>query len=175
MTGDAGPHRQRPAPVAPGGPETELRGPALLATALELAARAHTGQVDKAGNDYLAHPLRVAARVVAAGDQAVAVALLHDVIEDSELGVEDLVAAGCPSRVAEAVDHLTRRDGEPHAEAVLRAAADPLAALVKRADLVDNLDPARLALLPETVRTRLVARYEHALTLLDAAGPPPEP
>ena len=150
----------------------ELRGPALLGAALELAARAHAGQVDKAGHDYLSHPLRVAARVVDAGEEAVAVALLHDVVEDSDVDIEDLLAAGFPERVAEAVDRLTRRDGEPHADAVRRAAADPLAAVVKRADLADNTDPARLALLPEELRTRLLARYEHAVTLLDAAGPP---
>ena len=153
----------------------ELHGPALLGAALDLAARAHDGQVDKAGHDYLAHPLRVAARVVDAGWEAVAVALLHDVVEDSDVGVEDLVAAGFPAPVAEAVDHLTRRDGESHADAVRRAAADPLAALVKRADVADNADPARLALLPQEVRTRLIARYERAVTLLDAAGAPAAP
>jgi len=156
-----------------GHPRPELRGPALLGAALELATRAHAGQVDKAGHDYLAHPLRVAARVVDAGEEAVAVALLHDVVEDSAVGIEDLVAAGFPERVTEAVDRLTRRDGEPHADAVRRAAADPLAATVKRADVADNADPARLALLPQELRTRLIARYEHAVTLLDAAGPPP--
>ena len=154
-------------------PRPELRGPALLGAALELAARAHAGQVDKAGHDYLSHPLRVAARVVDAGEEAVAVALLHDVVEDSDVDIEDLVAAGFPEQVTEAVERLTRRDDEPHADAVRRAAADPLAAVVKRADLADNLDPARLALLPQELRSRLIGRYEHAVTLLDAAGQPP--
>lgn len=148
-------------------PRPELRGPALLGAALELASRAHAGQVDKAGNDYLAHPLRVAARVVEAGEEAVAVALLHDVIEDSDLDIEDLVAAGFPEQVTEAVERLTRRDGEPHADAVRRAAADPLAAVVKRADLADNADPARLALLPQQLRTRLSAKYTQAFALLE--------
>jgi len=151
----------------------DLTDPALLATALAIAARAHAGQLDKAGRGYLAHPLRVAARVVDAGDEVVAAALLHDVVEDSALTVEDLARAGLPDRVVEAVDHLTRRPGESHSTAVRRAAADPVAALVKRADIADNADPARLALLPEELRARLSAKYARALAVLqDMADTP---
>lgn len=144
--------------------------PALLATALAIAARAHAGQVDKAGAGYLAHPLRVAARVVDAGDEVVASALLHDVLEDTELTPSDLADAGLPVRVLEAVDHLTRRPGEAYEAAVRRAAAHPVAALVKRADIADNTDPARLALLPEELGARLRAKYAHALAVLDEAA-----
>lgn len=146
------------------------RDPALLATAMAIAARTHVGQVDKAGEAYLAHPLRVAARVVAAGDEVVAAALLHDVLEDSELTSAELTRMGVPARVVEAVNRLTRRPGEPYEAAVRRAAADPLAALVKRADLADNTDPARLALLPEELRSRLTAKYARALSVLDEAA-----
>lgn len=143
--------------------------PALLATALAIAARAHAGQVDRAGRSYLAHPLRVAARVVDAGDEVVAAALLHDVLEDSALTVDDLVRAGLPGRVVEAVEHLTRRPGESHGAAVQRAAAHPMASIVKRADIADNTDPARLALLPAELRARLTAKYAHALAVLEDA------
>ena len=143
--------------------------PALLATALAIAARAHAGQVDKAGRSYLAHPLRVAARVVDAGDEVVAAALLHDVVEDGALTVEDLARAGVPGRVVEAVDQLTRRPGEAYSAAVRRAAAHPVAAIVKRADIADNTDPARLALLPEELRARLTAKYVRALAVLEDA------
>ncbi len=123
--------------------------------------------MDKAGNGYLAHPLRVASRVVDAGEEAVAAALLHDVLEDSELTLEDLAGAGLPPTVVGAVDRLTRRPGESHSAAVRRAAADPVAALVKRADIADNSDPTRLALLPEELRTRLSAKYAWALAVLE--------
>ncbi|MFO7779370.1 MAG: HD domain-containing protein [Nitriliruptoraceae bacterium] len=141
--------------------------PALLGAALAIATRAHAGQVDKAGNGYLAHPLRVAARVVDEGEEVVAAALLHDVLEDSELTLQDLAAAGMPPKVLETVDRLTRRPGESHSAAVRRAAAHPVAAVVKRADIADNTDPARLALLPEELRVRLHAKYERALAVLD--------
>ncbi|MFO7959373.1 MAG: HD domain-containing protein [Nitriliruptoraceae bacterium] len=141
--------------------------PALLATALSIAARAHAGQVDKAGNAYLAHPLRVAARVMDDGDEVVAAALLHDVLEDSELTLQDLAGAGLPPRVLEAVDRLTRRPGETHGAAVRRAAAHPMSALIKRADIADNSDPDRLALLPEELKARLSAKYARALAVLE--------
>lgn len=148
------------------------RDPALLATAIAIAARAHAGQVDKAGEDYLAHPLRVAARVVDAGDEVVAAALLHDVLEDSELTLAALSEAGLPAQVVETVDHLTRRPGEAYETAVRRAAAHPLAVIVKRADIADNSDPARLARLPEGLRSRLQAKYARALVIIEETPAP---
>lgn len=143
-------------------------GPALLAAALRLAAAAHDGQVDKAGGPYLAHPLRVAARLADHGPVAIAAGLLHDVVEDSANTLEDLEAAGIPAEVCDAVDALTRRPGEPYAQAVQRAAAHPLARRVKAADLADNLDPARLAVLTPATRERLQAKYTAALHALES-------
>jgi (p)ppGpp synthase/HD superfamily hydrolase len=143
-----------------------LDGPALLATALRLAAVAHADQPDKAGQPYLAHPLRVAARLVADGDHSVAAGLLHDVVEDSTTTLDDLRAAGIPDTVCTAVDALTKL-GDGHEQAIRRAAAHPIAAKVKAADIADNADPARLALLDPTTRERLEAKYAAARQLLD--------
>jgi (p)ppGpp synthase/HD superfamily hydrolase len=73
----------------------------LEAKAARLATRAHAGQVDQAGQPYIGHPERVAARLTT--EEAKVVAWLHDVIEDGGLGIGDLVAAGIPSHVATAV------------------------------------------------------------------------
>lgn len=146
----------------------ELAGPALLAAAFELAASIHAEQVDQAGLPYLSHPMRVAARLVPEGDHAVAAGLLHDVVEDSATTVEDLRAAGISPRVCAAVDALSKRPGESYERAVERAAAHPLAAKVKAADLADNSDPSRLALLDPATRERLETKYAAAQRLLDA-------
>ena len=152
-------------------PEEELDGAALLAAAMGLAADAHTGGVDRAGQPYLAHPLRVAARLAGHGEHAVAAGLLHDTVEDSGQTLEGLRAAGIPEAVCEAVDALTKRDGEPYEQAVERAAAHPLAAAVKAADIADNTDPARLALLDAPTRQRLEDKYTAALHHLEAHTP----
>jgi len=71
------------------------------------------------------------------------VAALHDVVEDSEITIDDLRAAGYGDEVCEAVDALTRRDGEGYDQMIARVAANPFARAVKIADLEDNMDPAR--------------------------------
>ena len=150
---------------------TPLTGTDLLATAFRLAADAHAGQTDKAGQPYLAHPMRVAARVVAHGDHAVAAALLHDVVEDSDRTIDDLRAAGMPNGVCAAVDALTKRNGDDYEAAIRRAAADPVAVHVKAADMADNADPARLALLNPELRDRLTTKYTEGRRLLAAHRP----
>jgi (p)ppGpp synthase/HD superfamily hydrolase len=139
----------------------------VLGRALAIATEVHEGQVDKLGAPYLGHPLRVAARVVDAGYEAVAAALLHDVLEDSDLTAADLRARGIPGAVVRAVVALTHVPDEPYEAAVRRAAADPLARTVKRADLADNLDPSRAEQLPPDVRARLQRKYARASAILD--------
>jgi (p)ppGpp synthase/HD superfamily hydrolase len=133
--------------------------------ARQIAVAAHTGQVDKAGADYITHPERVAARV---GDDesAQAVAWLHDVVEDTAVSLDDLVVAGMGEQVVAAVAALTHRPGESAESYYARVQADPLALQVKLADLSDNSDPTRLALLDETTRERLEAKYARARQLL---------
>ena len=133
----------------------------LVARAEALARRAHAGQYDKAGLPYWSHPARVAERV---GDDpsAQAAAWLHDVVEDCDVTLEDLLAQGFPARVVAAVGLLTRRPGQPAADYYAGIRTDPLALRVKLADLADNSDPDRLALLDRQSRERLEAKYTHA-------------
>ena len=127
-------------------------GPALVETARELATHAHGAQKDKAGNPYIDHPRRVAERLETAGAsaQAVAAGWLHDVLEDTPTTAVDLAAVGIPTEVIDAVIAVTKRPGEPTEDYAARIRASALGLQVKEADLADNCDPARMALLDET-------------------------
>ena len=114
----------------------------LYDKALLIAKRAHAGQKDKAGQDYILHPIRVAERC----DDPLAkiVALLHDTIEDSNVTADYLRKEGFREEIVEAVLAVTRREGEDYDDYVRRAAQNELSRMVKRADLEDNMDIRRL-------------------------------
>ncbi|NUT53070.1 MAG: HD domain-containing protein [Saccharothrix sp.] len=133
--------------------------------AIRIARAAHEGQVDKSGSPYIDHPLRVMARV--SGEHARLAAVLHDVVEDTSVTAEDLLAAGCPSEVVATVLALSHRDGESQEDYLARVLADPVAVEVKRADIADNTSPPRLARLDPATRDRLRAKYARALAILD--------
>ncbi|MFN8585535.1 MAG: GTP pyrophosphokinase [Dehalococcoidia bacterium] len=130
-----------------------------LDTALAIAVEAHRGQVDKAGQPYILHPLRVMARVSTPAERLVAV--LHDVVEDSPTTLDDLRAAGFPEEVVRAVDFLTRREDETYEAFIERVTGDPLARRVKLADLEDNMTLTRLNELDDRAVERL-GRYLRA-------------
>lgn len=130
-----------------------------LDTALALAVEAHRGQLDKAGQPYILHPLRVMARVSTPTERLVAV--LHDVVEDSPTTLDDLRRAGFSDEVVRAVDFLTRREDESYEAFIERVAGDPLARRVKLADLEDNMTLTRLAELDARAMERL-GRYLRA-------------
>ncbi|PXA68271.1 ADP-ribosylglycohydrolase family protein [Cryobacterium arcticum] len=139
-------------------------GAGSLEAAIELATAAHAGQVDKLGVEYIQHPLGVLARVDGVDEKIVAV--LHDVVEDTSVTLDDLRAQGFAEHIVLAVDAVTKRAGEPLAESMARVAADPLAMTVKFADLAHNANPARQAALPAETRVRLTAKYEESARLL---------
>jgi (p)ppGpp synthase/HD superfamily hydrolase len=144
----------------------------MIEQALEMAVHAHADQTDKAGRPYILHVLRVAMRVIArepsvANDELFAIALLHDVVEDSTITVED-IASEFGDTIAAAVDALTRRENESYLQSYLpRLATNAAARLVKIADLQDNLDPMRPQTLPMENAERIV-RYTTALSILKA-------
>lgn len=136
-----------------------------LEDAIALATSAHDGQVDKSGRPYIGHPLRVMASVT--GEHAQMAAVLHDVIEDTPVTAHDLLARGCPTVVVDAVVALSHLPDEPQDVYLRRVAANPLALSVKRADIADNLSPARMARLDAALQERLQTKYASALRLLD--------
>lgn len=130
--------------------------------AAQLAEQAHRDRVDKAGDPYLTHPLRVAFDLAEAGapPEAVVVGLLHDAVEDGFVGLE-LVRSAFGEAVASALDALSHRKNEPRENYLRRiVACGPIAIAVKMADYRDNLNEARLAKLPPDVSARLRAKYE---------------
>ena len=111
--------------------------------AIEIAARHHAGDTDKAGKPYLLHPLRIMFAVRTPFEMMVAV--LHDVVEDTPVTLEDLENEGFHPDVISAVDALTKKPGESRLEATARAAENPIARNVKLADVTDNMDLSRIA------------------------------
>lgn len=135
--------------------------------AIALALQAHRGQLDRAGQPYILHPLRV--MMLVSGIEARIVAVLHDVVEDTPTTLDDLRALGYSEAIVTAVDHLTRRDDETYEQFIERIKPHPLARHVKLADLMDNMDLRRIDHLGEGDLERL-RRYQaawHALHALD--------
>jgi len=150
--------------------------------AKDIARRAHKGQVDKLGADYISHPLRVHRNLLenpkfkkldalTREDLEVA-ALLHDVIEDSgKNGSEvftagDLLSHNFSPRSIELVQLLTRDKSIPNDDYYEAIEANPLAKLVKLADIADNRNRKRVARLEATKANELRAKYEHALEII---------
>jgi (p)ppGpp synthase/HD superfamily hydrolase len=113
-----------------------------LDKALAIAIQAHKGQVDKAGEPYILHPLRLMSQF--ADKDLMTVSILHDVVEDSDFTLKNLVDAGFSPIIIDAVDCLTKRENEEYANFIERVIANPLAIKVKIADIKDNLNISRL-------------------------------
>ncbi len=149
--------------------------PWVTARARRIAIPAHAGQTDKADAPYWRHPMRVARNVRLlypdAPDEAVAVAWLHDVLEDTEWTEDALRKMGFSDEVVDAVVLLTRIDGVPPEDyyAAIRSAGG-LALMVKHADITDNLDEERLGVFDPDLASDLRTKYANAV---DALGLPP--
>jgi (p)ppGpp synthase/HD superfamily hydrolase len=138
----------------------------LLEKAIAIAVEAHQGKKDKASQPYIIHPLRVMFRVETEDEKIVAV--LHDVVEDhgDVWPVERLRENGFPQHILDALDCVTKRDGEPYEKFIERSASNSIALHVKLADLEDNMDITRLNEVTEKDRDRLnryLAAYRRLL------------
>ena len=135
----------------------------MLELALSIAMEAHRGQFDKAGVDYIEHPLYVASLVCTEDEKAVA--LLHDVIEDSPFTAEELLLAGLPETVVTAVQVLSKKNGQDYQTYLETVKSNPLARVVKLADLKHNSDLSRLSSVTEKDLERL-EKYKKAIDYL---------
>ena len=133
--------------------------------AYEIAKKAHLGQVDKAGEDYIKHPEKVASFVKT--DEEKAVAYLHDVIEDTELTLEDLSEYGFSKEVIEAVNIITKKRGEDYQSYLNSVKNNKLARAVKLADLRHNSDLTRLIKVTEKDIERK-EKYQKAIDFLNS-------
>ena len=129
-----------------------------LDRAIEIALDAHEDQTDKAGATYIRHPLRLMQQMET--EQTRISAVLHDVVEDSDYSLSD-IENEFNTEIRNAVDSLTKRDGESYQEFAERAGEHPIARQIKIADLEDNMDVTRLDTVTEEDAERL-AKYKRA-------------
>ena len=131
----------------------------LINKAKELATLHHKGQTDKAGKPYIQHPLRLMEAVNSTNEKIVAV--LHDIVEDTDISFEDLRDEGFSQTIIEALRCVTKLDGENYEDFIERISHNRLAITVKLADLEDNMDLSRLPKVTETDLER-VEKYKRA-------------
>ena len=137
----------------------------LTKKALQLCFDAHKDQVDKSGMPYVFHPFHIAEQMQT--EETVVVALLHDVVEDTDYTIDDLRAMGFPESVTQALTLMTHKDGVPYLEYVAAIKGNPIATAVKLADLRHNSDLSRLDAVDDKALRR-VEKYKKAVTLLTA-------
>ena len=135
-----------------------------LRKALELAYEKHKNQVDKAGKPYFLHPVMLALRLE--GKKKI-VAILHDIIEDTDITEKDLLDIGFDDDIVEAVALLTRDKNMTYYDYIrkIKYSNNTLAYWVKMADLKDNMDLSRLENITDKDKER-VKRYQKAVDIL---------
>ena len=135
----------------------------MLELALSIATEAHKGQFDKAGVDYVEHLIYVASQVDTEEEKAVA--LLHDVIEDSPFTAEELLLAGLSETVVTAVQVLSKKKRQDYQTYLENVKSNSLARAVKLADLKHNSDLSRLETITDKDLERL-EKYKKAIDYL---------
>lgn len=136
-----------------------------FSVALHLANMAHGDQVDKAGEPYILHPMRVALKGRTNAERIVGI--LHDVVEDSAVTVEQ-IREQWGDEIASAVDCLTKREGETYTGFIIRCGQNDLARVVKMRDLEDNMDLSRLPGPPTNEDAQRHRKYVEACGVLAA-------
>ena len=132
----------------------------LVNKAIDIAYDAHHGQKDKAGRPYFLHPVIVAQSMDTEAETCVA--LLHDVVEDTDVTVADLREI-FPAEITDAVDVLTHKPGISYEDYVRGIKANPIARKVKLADLAHNMDTTRM---PDSGYDTRMKKYERAREIL---------
>lgn len=138
----------------------------LLELAIQIAQKAHEGQLDKAGHPYIDHPLAVMEQADSVEGKIVSV--LHDAVEDSDLTIADLIAQGFPPEVIDAIAAITKLEDEVYEQYLERVMCNPLALKVKIADMTHNLDISRIAN-PTKADLARIEKYKEVIKRLRAA------
>ena len=132
--------------------------------AMKLCFEAHRKQKDKSGIPYVFHPIHLAEQMET--EETIIVALLHDVVEDSDYTIEDLRKKGFSDAVLEAISLMTHADGVDYMDYVAEIKKNPIARVVKLADLRHNSDLTRLEVVDEKALKRRNT-YQEAIALLE--------
>ena len=138
----------------------------LTAKAMQIAYAAHHGQVDKGGLPYIFHPYHLAEEME--DEVSCCAALLHDVVEDTDITMEELAKA-FPPAVLEVLQLLTHREGVDYFDYVRSIRQNHLAVKVKLADLRHNGDPSRVSNQGNAEKRR--AKYAAARAILEGKAP----
>ena len=137
----------------------------LTNEAMKIAYRAHHGQVDKGGIPYIFHPYHLAEQMT--DEYTTCVALLHDVVEDTDVTLEELKAI-FPTEVTDAIALMTHQEGVDYLEYVAAIRENPIARAVKLADIAHNSDQTR-CISSDLTREQLDywrQKYQKALQIL---------
>ena len=135
----------------------------LTKKAINIAYKAHDGQLDRSGIPYIFHPMHIADQMTT--EETCIVAILHDVVEDTDVTLEELKEAGFGEDIIHAIDLLTHRDGVPYLDYVRALKDDPIASVVKLADLNHNSDRSRLSVITKKDEQRFL-KYQKAKEIL---------
>ena len=136
----------------------------LTRLAMKIAYNKHHNQLDKAGIPYIYHPIHIAEQMHS--EETTCVALLHDVIEDTDTTIDDLRSAHFPESVLSALELMTHTSEVPYLEYVQRIKTNPIARAVKIADLKHNSDLTRFSEEPNEKALRRIEKYSKALAIL---------
>ena len=135
----------------------------LTKKALKISFNAHKNQVDKSGIPYVYHPFYLAEQMD--DEYSTCVALLHDVVEDTNISIDDLKSEGFPIEVINAIELMTHDDSVPYLDYVKTIKTNPIASKVKLADLKHNSDLSRLDVVDNKALER-VEKYKKAINIL---------
>ncbi len=132
--------------------------------ALKLCFEAHKEQVDKSGMPYVFHPFHLAEQMET--EETTVVALLHDLVEDTDYTIGDLTSMGFGKTITDAIALMTHADGVAYMDYVREIKNNPIAKAVKLADLKHNSDLTRLDIVDEKALQRS-EKYSKAIKLLE--------
>lgn len=135
--------------------------------ALDLATSAHKGQLDKSGKEFILHPMTAASTVYDKGDDYIIAALLHDVVEDTDVTIDDIEEI-FGKNTADTISLLTHDDKDTYMDYIrkIKASGNDVALQVKLADMKNNMDLGRLNVITERDIDRLEMKYIPAIRYL---------
>ena len=135
-----------------------------LEKAIAIALKAHQNQIDKGGKVYILHPLRIMLQMPT--EELQIIAILHDVVEDSNYTFDNLKKEGFSVRIIKALQALTKQDNEQYEDFIKRVKNNTLATKVKIADIKDNSNIKRIKN-PKIKDLERIKKYKKALKMLN--------
>jgi (p)ppGpp synthase/HD superfamily hydrolase len=133
--------------------------------AMQISFQAHKDQVDKSGIPYIFHPIHLAEQMET--EEAVIVALLHDVVEDTNWSTNELEQEGFSKDIIDALLLLTHSAEIEYLDYIgkIKQSSNQYAKIVKIADLKHNSDISRFDHIDDAISKR-IEKYTKAISIL---------